>query len=202
MKRLILLLLLALLLVLSTPHKVKAGFLYGDEPLGGFSYMMEFAYANIMPEDENYGRLYYQAYMMFHYDYVVTSEEREILERIVEAEATGGNIEQKMNVASCILARMESPKWANTIEGVVFEHYGNIWQFTPISDGRYYTVTITDSTRQAVDKVLKYGKTHDCTWFCSDGSYNKKDKNGKYISYHRNHHTWAFFDGEHHYFYD
>ena len=200
MKRI--LLALSLLLILFPTQKVKAGYLNGDEALGGFSYMMELAYANTVPEEENYGRLFYQAYMTFHYDYVITDEERAILERIVEAEATGGNIEQKMNVASCILARVESSKWADTIEGVVFEHYGNIYQFTPIVDGRYYSVKIVESTRQAVDRVLKYGKTHDCTWFCSDGSYNKKDKNGKYISYHRNHHTWVFFDGEHHYFND
>lgn len=199
MKRIVIILLTSLLLVLSIPQKVKAGFLSGDEPLGGFSYMMEYAYTNTKPEG-GYWDLFLLAESMRMY--ITTEKEYEILCRIVEAEATGGNHEQKMNVASCVLARVESKSWANTIEGVVFEHYGNVYQFTPVSDGRYYSVTIRDSTRKAVDEVLKYGKTHDCTWFCSDDSYKKKDKNGNYTSYHRKNHTWVFFDGEHHYFYD
>ena len=112
--------------------------------------------------------------------------------RIVEAEATGGTIEQKKNVASCVLARMESKAWPNDIWHVVFQKD----QFSPVWDGRYYTVKITESTKEAVDWVLQYGKTHDCLWFCSDGSYRKEN------SYHRKNHTWVFFDGEHHYFYD
>ena len=191
MKKLILVLIIILLL---KPVPVQAAWINGDEALGGFSYLMECAYKNELPK-EPYRSLYYQAYMMFHYDYIVTDEEREILWHIVEAEATGGNMIQKMNVASCMLARVEPSDWPNTIEEVVFDNDGKTWQFSPVSDGRYYTVPITDSTIKAVDKVLKNGKTHDCLWFCSDGSYNKKN------SWHRNHLKWAFFDGGHHYFY-
>lgn len=121
----------------------------------------------------------------------LTDEEYEILCRIVEAEATGGNVEQKMNVASCVIARVQSKSWANTIKGVVFEHTGGAWQFTPVSDGRYYTVSITDTTRAAVDNVLQNGKTHNCQFFCSYASYEKKN------SWHRNKLKYVFKDGEH-----
>ena len=200
MKRITILLIL-LFIVITVPQQVHAGFINGDESLGGFSYMMELAYTNTKPEGD-YWKLFLLAESMRKDVYRVTDKEYEILCRIVEAEATGGNIEQKMNVASCVMARVESSSWADTIEGVVFEHYGNVYQFTPIVDGRYYSVTVTEATRKAVDAVIQDGKTHDCTWFCSDESYKKKDKNGNYTSYHRKHHTWVFFDGEHHYFYD
>ena len=195
------LLVIVILIYMSDCEVSHAGFIRGDEALGGFSYMMECAYANELPS-EPYLSFYYQAYMMFHYDYIVSDEERAILERIVEAEATGGNVEQKMNVASCILARVESNKWPNTITDVVFDYANGVWQFSPLDDGRYYTVNITNSTKRAVENVLKWGKTHDCLWFCSDGSYNKKNAKGEYCSYHRLNHTHVFFDGEHHYFYD
>ena len=193
MKRLILLTLL--LVCISGTIKAKAGFISGDEPLGGFSYMMDCAIKNKVPDKEPYRSLFYEAYMKYHYDYLVTKEEREILERIVEAEATGGTVAQKMNVASCILARVESDNWPNDIKSVVFDHYNGVWQFSPLGDGRYYTVPITDGTRHAVESVLKNGKTTDCLWFCSDGSYTSGH------SWHKTHCIYHFFDGMHHYFY-
>ena len=121
----------------------------------------------------------------------VTDEEYEILCRIVEAEATDGNIRQKMNVASCVMARVEGKSWENTIKGVVFSHSGSTYQFTPISDGRYYSVKITATTRMAVSNVLRYGKTHSYQYFCSYASYAKEN------SWHRNHLRYGFKDGEH-----
>ena len=121
----------------------------------------------------------------------VSKEAYEILSRIVEAEATGGTIAQKKNVASCVLARVESKSWESTIKGVVFSHSGNTYQFTPVKDGRYYTVKITESTRNAVNAVLKNGKTHSCMYFCSYTSYEKGN------SWHRTHLTYVFKDAEH-----
>ncbi|MBP5596062.1 MAG: cell wall hydrolase [Pseudobutyrivibrio sp.] len=174
--------------------ETKAGTIGLDESVGGFSYMMDIIEGkkNLEPDDP-YNEIMEK---ILAYDappvWEVTDKARDILYRITEAEATGGNIEQKKNVASCVLARVKAPQWPNTIEGVVFQKQ----QFTPIWDGRYYTVTITQSTREAVDWVLKNGETHDCLWFCSDASYRKEN------SYHRKNHTWVFFDGEHHYFHD
>ena len=114
--------------------------------------------------------------------------EYEILCRIVEAEATDGTAEQKENVTSCVLNRVNSHEFPNTIEAVVFEK----GQFTPISDGRYYKVVITDSTRKAVNKILWRGPQHDCLFFCTScNSYY----NGWFSTLKE-----SFYDGMHHYF--
>lgn len=190
MKRYVLLFVL-LFVILFTPNKVKAGFLNGDESLGGFSKMMEYHSMVDMPDEYIYlFKTYYKVPA-----YTVTNEEYEILCRIVEAEATGGTVEQKVNVASCVMARVDSGNWASTIKGVVFQVTGGAHQFTPISDGRYYSVKITDETRQAVDRVIKYGKTHACEFFCSYASYKKEN------SWHRRKLTYGFEDGEHIYCY-
>ena len=194
MKKWVFTIILLIVLSISPTKSVSATFWSGDEAMGGWSYILDCAYKH-KPLKEPYRTLMYKLYMQYHYEYEVTEEERAILERIVEAEATGGNVAQKMNVASCVLARVESKDWPNTIEKVVFQNDGKVWQFSPVSDKRYYSVKITDSTKRAVDKVLKNGKTHNCEWFCSDKSYHKEN------SWHRNHLKWAFFDGEHHYFY-
>lgn len=126
--------------------------------------------------------------------YEISDNEREILYRITEAEVTGEGsesyLEAKKNVASCVLVRLENG-WANSIEGVVFQKK----QFSPISDGRYWEVEITQQTRDAVDWVLKNGKTHNCEYFCTyTCSSYKSGFHSTLIE--------AFKDCEHAYFYD
>lgn len=105
----------------------------------------------------------------------VTAEEKEMLYRITEAEAGEGTIEQKKNVVSCVLARVASSGFPNSIEAVIFEKD----QFTPVWDGWYDKVKVTDETRQAVDEVLESGRLHDYLFFCSYGCkssyFAKKD---------------------------
>lgn len=72
--------------------------------------------------------------------------------RIVEAEATGGDVLSKMIVANVIINRVKHPYFPNTITEVVFQ--GNGEQFSPVADGRFYTVTVTDSTIEAVNRAL------------------------------------------------
>ena len=200
MKKISCTILLVLCIIVSGNVKAKAGYLAGDEALGGFSYLMQCAYENKVPTGL-YGDWYYRAYHRFHYEIPLDEESRAILERIVEAEATGGNVSQKMNVASCVLARVQSTDWPDTVKDVVFQVTSGTYQFTPLKDGRYYTVTITDATKEAVENVAKSGLTHSCLWFCSKGSYDNKDENGEYTSWHRRHLKYAFYDEEHVYFY-
>ncbi|SFR56950.1 cell wall hydrolase [Anaeromicropila populeti] len=84
----------------------------------------------------------------------LSKKEKEVLLRIVEAEATGEDIKGKMLVANVVLNRVKSKKFPNTVEKVVFQHSGSSYQFSPVKDGRYYSVEITKETRQAVEKVL------------------------------------------------
>lgn len=82
------------------------------------------------------------------------SNDQKILERIVEAEAGGESFKGKVLVANVILNRVKSKKFPNSIEGVVFAHSGNRYQFSPISDGRYYTVNVSNDTKKAVEAAL------------------------------------------------
>ncbi|MBR1742005.1 MAG: cell wall hydrolase [Lachnospiraceae bacterium] len=82
------------------------------------------------------------------------SEDRKILERIVEAEAGGETIHGRVLVANVILNRVKSRQFPSTIKGVVFSHSGSRYQFSPISDGRYYSVTVSKGTKKAVSLAL------------------------------------------------
>jgi len=85
---------------------------------------------------------------------LITPEDKEVLLRIVEAEATGEDVMGRMLVANVILNRVVSEEFPNSIPEVVFSHRGDTYQFAPIKDGRYWKVRITDKTKEAVERVL------------------------------------------------
>lgn len=85
---------------------------------------------------------------------LITEDDKEVLLRIVEAEATSEDVKGRMLVANVILNRVVSRKFPNSIAEVVFQNNGVTYQFAPIKDGRYWTVNVSDKTREAVERVL------------------------------------------------
>lgn len=77
-------------------------------------------------------------------------EEQAILERIVEAEAGDQDLKGRILVANVIMNRVKSGHFPDSVKGVVFAHR----QFSPISNGSYYRVSVSDKTKKAVKKAL------------------------------------------------
>lgn len=75
--------------------------------------------------------------------------------RIVEAEATDEDLKGKVLIANVVMNRVASGRFPDTIYEVVHQKLGGRAQFSPIDDGRYYSVPITNSTEQAVAKALE-----------------------------------------------
>lgn len=127
------------------------------------------------------------------YKYEVTDKEIEMLQRISESEATGADIESKKNIVSTIFNRVESNSFPSTIEKVIFQKS----QFSPIEDGRFKSVKITEETKQAVEEVLLDGVTHDCLYF-----FNIKDvQSAKIKKWIKNKLSFEFKDDAGHSFY-
>lgn len=84
----------------------------------------------------------------------LSDTDKKVLLRIVEAEATGEDIKGKMLVANVILNRVKSEKFPDSVEAVVFQQKGKKYQFSPIRDGRYYKVSVSEQTEKAVERVL------------------------------------------------
>lgn len=102
----------------------------------------------------------------------LSKTDTKILERIVEAEATGEDIEGKMLVANVILNRVNCEEFPDSVEKVVFSKK----QFSPIRDGRYYSVSITDETKEAVKRVLNgEDKSNGALYFMSRKKANAKN---------------------------
>lgn len=85
---------------------------------------------------------------------ILTEEEFQILCRIVEAEAGGEDINGRLLVANVILNRVEDDAFPDTVEEVVFQKNNGTFQFSPIYDGRYHEVKISEETKEAVERAL------------------------------------------------
>lgn len=101
----------------------------------------------------------------------VADDEIEILERIVQAEAGGSGYDGMLAVANVVLNRVKSDRFPNTVTDVVFANR----QFTPISDGRYYTVKVSDTAKQVVEDALNGARLigEDALYFCTPTANGK-----------------------------
>lgn len=101
----------------------------------------------------------------------VADDEIEILERIVQAEAGGSGYDGMLAVANVVLNRVKSDRFPNTVTEVVFANR----QFTPISDGRYYTVKVSDTAKQVVEDALNGARLigEDALYFCTPTASGK-----------------------------
>ena len=75
--------------------------------------------------------------------------EVDLLNRLVEAEATGESYAGRVAVAEVVLNRVNSSIFPNSIEGVIYD----AGQFSPITDGRI-NMTATQSSKDAVQEAL------------------------------------------------
>lgn len=84
----------------------------------------------------------------------MSDKDYENLLAIVEAEAGGEDLEGRIMVANVILNRVASDEFQNDVTSVIWERSGGSPQFSPTADGRIYTVTVSDKTREAVNRAI------------------------------------------------
>lgn len=89
--------------------------------------------------------------------YSLNKEDYEVLLKIVEAEAGCEDIKGKMLVAGVVMNRVENSKFPDSVKEVVFQRENGVAQFSPVSDGRYDRVKVSEETKEAVERVL-YGE--------------------------------------------
>ena len=87
-------------------------------------------------------------------DLQLSETDYEALCRIVQAEAGGEDERGKILVAEVILNRVLTEGFEDTVYDVIFEKSGGSAQFAPTVDGRYFTVDVTEESREAVESAL------------------------------------------------
>lgn len=84
----------------------------------------------------------------------LTKEEWEILCRIVEAEAGNQDEDGKLLVANVVLNRVRDDAFPDSVTEVVFQKSNGVTQFSPVSDGSFYRVKVSEETTEAVQRAL------------------------------------------------
>ena len=86
--------------------------------------------------------------------YEVSADDYKALLRIVEAEAGCEDEKGKMLVANVVLNRVKNEKFPDTIEEVIMQQENGTTQFSPVANGRFYTVEISEETIDVVNRAL------------------------------------------------
>ena len=103
---------------------------------------------------ENLERLKDESIGMSESHLTMSDEDYETLLKIVEAEAGGEDEMGKILVANVIFNRIKHPEFPSTVTEVVWQNVAGSPQFSPTADGRINTVTVSEETREAVNKAI------------------------------------------------
>ena len=106
------------------------------------------------------------------YDYFSKKELNKLF-KTVEAECTGGDFDSKCNVASVIFNRLEHEDFGNTLDKVIIKS-----QFSPLKDGRYYKVDVTEETMLACEYAFEIEDTTGGALYfdCAKDSWASRNK--------------------------
>ncbi|WP_096199021.1 cell wall hydrolase [Bacillus sp. FJAT-45350] len=85
----------------------------------------------------------------------LTSNEKDLLARLVRAEAEGEPYAGKVAVATVVLNRVDSSLFPNSLWGVINEVSGGYYAFSPVQNGRINRASDADS-RRAVEEALAF----------------------------------------------
>lgn len=103
--------------------------------------------------------------------YKVTESDKELMARLVRAEAVGEPFAGKVAVAVVVLNRVAHEGFPNTVKEVIYQK----GQFTPVSNGQINQPADADSIR-AVEEAITYGKGNGSIFF-----YNPKTSTNQWI---------------------
>ncbi|QQZ10171.1 cell wall hydrolase [Heyndrickxia vini] len=106
----------------------------------------------------------------------ISANEKDLLARLVEAEAKGESYKGKVAVATVVLNRVDSPDFPNTITSVIKQVVGHSYAFSPVQNGEIKKPASSE-TKEAVNQALtRKNRLHGSVFF-----YNPKIATDKWI---------------------
>lgn len=85
---------------------------------------------------------------------VLSQDDYNQLLHIVEAEAGNQDDVGKILVANVIFNRVFSDDFPDNVTDVIYEYSNGVYQFEPVLNGRIYSVDVTDSTVECVNRAI------------------------------------------------
>lgn len=119
-------------------------------------------------------------YDLIKYSKDWSTEEEYMLAKIAMAEAEGESIETKILVILTVLNRVDSGGFPDTIEEVIFQNSGGVYQFSPVVEGgRWWITEPNDECWEAISTVkeLRYDISQGALFFesCEGESWHSRN---------------------------
>ncbi|MBQ4526595.1 MAG: cell wall hydrolase [Clostridia bacterium] len=118
-----------------------------------------------------------------HNNNLYSEEDLYWLARIVYAESRGESYEGKLAVANCVLNRVKSKIYPNTVKEVIFDQKHGV-QFQPVSNGTIYNTPDSESLKAAKEAIEGKNIIGNCLFF-----FNPEISTNSWISQNRNYYT-------------
>ena len=106
----------------------------------------------------------------------LSDEDMEALLRIVEAEAGCEDEEGKLLVANVVLNRVNHKSFPDTATEVILQKENGVTQFSPVANGRYYRVEVSEETISAVGRALTGEDISEGALYFAARKYADSDK--------------------------
>lgn len=108
--------------------------------------------------------------------FCLSDEDMEALLRIVEAEAGCEDEEGKLLVANVVLNRVNHKSFPDTVTEVILQKENGVTQFSPVANGRYYRVEVSEETISAVGRALTGEDISEGALYFAARKYADSDK--------------------------
>jgi N-acetylmuramoyl-L-alanine amidase len=106
----------------------------------------------------------------------ISAADKELMARLVHAEAVGEPYAGKVAVATVILNRVKSPDFPNSISAVIYQISNGHYAFTPVQDGRINQPADAASKRAVNEAIAFSGKGNGSLFF-----YNPRTSTSSWI---------------------
>ncbi|MBL4954490.1 cell wall hydrolase [Neobacillus sp. OS1-32] len=156
----------------ATTHKVQSG-----ETFWKIAVKYGVPVKSLLTANHKTGSLLYPGENLVIPNSSVTAAEKDLMARLVHAEAKGEPYAGKVAVATVILNRVASPDFPNTISGVIYDKENGHYAFTPVMNGAIKQPADAAS-KKAVNEALAFrGQGSGSLFF-----YNPKTAVSKWVA--------------------
>jgi N-acetylmuramoyl-L-alanine amidase len=121
----------------------------------------------------------------------ISHSDKALMARLVHAEAAGEPYAGKVAVASVILNRVNSPKFPNTVPGVIYQiSYGH-YAFTPVANGQINQPADADSIRAVNEAIALMGQGNGSLYFYNPATSSNYYDASRQVTVRIGHHVFA-----------
>ncbi|MBB6445259.1 cell wall hydrolase [Bacillus benzoevorans] len=152
-------------------HTVKAG-----DTLWKISAQYGVTTQKIKTANKQSSNMIYPGQKLYIPQAAISEADKDLMARLVSAEAKGEPYAGKVAVATVILNRLSSPDFPNSIREIIFQVEGGHYAFTPVQNGAIYNAADAAS-KKAVNEALGFwGQGNGSVYF-----YNPNTSTSKWI---------------------